>query len=136
MATTTPTAAPTAAPSTEAASPTAPALPQPPVKLGDIVLVRLDANVLRPLIVSSVDRYTPPVATGEAPKPAQWRVSGLICCCPEDHTTPGLRGNLGRDHHDPMRIHGQPGRYQPYAFGEMLQGGRGIGQWVVKGAPK
>ena len=95
--------------------------------IGDIVLVRLDADCVRPLIVSEAGI----VACGPSSAPVEeFRINGTICCEPSDHTTPAFR-TLGSTT-DPMRIHGRPERTLSVAYGEYLREGRGIGEWQTR----
>lgn len=153
--TTTPPGAGTPAPSTEP-GPTAPTAPArrpgtSPIKveggqlvrvalvtLGETVLVKLDENVRRPMIVTATaeipiyDRVNATVENPQAaPTTVEFRASGTIFCEPEDHTTPGLRGQ-GERPNDPARIHGRPDRYHPIVYGEALRPGTGIGEWIKR----
>jgi hypothetical protein len=108
------------------------------VALGEIVLVKLDETIRRPMIVSSVltvpiyDRINATVENPRAePVRHELRISGTIFCEPEDHTLPGLRGTI-ETVHDPGRIHGRPDRYHTIVYGEALKPGPGIGEWVTR----
>lgn len=103
--------------------------------VGDILLVRVDQTVLRPLIVASVDRVpvferqNPTVDNPtNAPMRMEWRVSGLIIAMPEDHQSPAFRGAIDKVG-DPARITGRPDRSYPFGSAEYLAPGHEIGQW-------
>lgn len=101
--------------------------------IGDIVLVLLDPGVRRPLIITRAglitlyDRQTP---TADQKTWEEFRVSGTLCCEPEDHTSTAHR-TLGSTS-DPARIHGRADRHVPVCYGEHLAPGPGIGQWIPK----
>lgn len=118
--TTTPPAAGMAGPSTSL-----PAAPR--LKVGDIALVALDATVSRPLLISAVAQVQilPTVFAPEGPR--EWRVSGVLFCQPEDHSTLALRGASDRAG-DPARFHGRPDRLTPYVYAECLRLGTGLGE--------
>lgn len=128
---TTPPAAGSPAPSTRPAGSTPPVV----IAAGDVVLVRLDESVRRPMIVTAVvravihERATPTVAEASH---EELRVSGTIFCDPEDHSTPAIRST--GTHGDPARIHGRPDRFTPFVYGECLKPGMGIGEWIKKPA--
>lgn len=97
--------------------------------LGDIVLVRLDQGIRRPLVVSAVAEVE--LFDSELDRTAarrEVRVSGTLHCEPEDHTTPAFRGTFDQLK-DPARIFGRPDRHLPVAYGSALAEGDGIGQW-------
>jgi len=119
--TTTPTAEAPQGPSTEGRRATetrrAGIRDVPQVAVGDIVLVLIDQGVRRPLLVTAVS--------------SSGRVSGTICCEPEDHTRPAFRGWApGGD--DPARISGRPDRLLPLAYGDGLAEGAQVGQWIPR----
>ena len=127
--TTIPTPAATAARSTRPAAP--PRSAAPLAMPGDLVMVRLDQEIQRPLQITSaeivlVGRSTP---SSEPPR-KEWRVSGVLFCEPDDHSTPAFRSLGTQD--DPARIHGRPDRHLPIAYGEYLAYGSGIGQWLPR----
>jgi len=108
------------------------------ITLGDVVLVKLDEGVRRPMIVSVVAQlpiYDRIHATVENPTAAstgkELRLSGTIFCEPEDQTLPALRSGVDRPN-DPARIHGRPDRYHPIVYGEALRPGSGIGEWITR----
>lgn len=102
------------------------------VEVGDLVLVRIDEGIRRPLLVTAVatldipERSTPTVAEASSPS---FRVSGTIFCEPEDHTRPAFRG-WAAGGADPARITGRPDRLLPLGYGEHLVEGVGVGQWI------
>lgn len=104
-------------PSTEGWAPVAP-------QIGVIVLVRIDVETVRPLIVTAAEYQ----AVALHPVQMEWRVSGLICCEPDDHTRAAFRGG-GEILRDPARITGHPDRLLPLGRGESLREGDGIAQW-------
>lgn len=108
--TTIPTAAPSEAPSTERAG-----RPAPPPRVGDVVLVRLSAEIERPLMVTFVSR------------PEGVRICGTLHCEPEDHRTDAFCGAhpLG----DMAQIYGRPTVHTPVVYAFMLQEGNGIREW-------
>lgn len=118
---TTPTLEDKAAPSTEP-----PAAPR--VVLGDTVLVRVDTDLWRPLLISSVTRlnFLKPGDNGQPV--AEWRINGTIFCEPDDYMRGVFRGMLDRSG-DPARIEGRPSRVNPIAYGQHLGEGDGLGQW-------
>lgn len=124
-ASTTQTDAPSAAPSTEAAAPAPAPRPRPaPIRvvIGDIVLLKLAPNIIRPMQVTARDLWRKDDKTDP-----ELRINGTIFCEPEDHTTPAFRSLMQAG--DPARIHGRPERTHPVAYGEMLRRGTGIGEW-------
>ena len=126
-ATTTPTAGPLAGPSTKAAAPSPvakPAMGAGPA-IGEIVLVKLAPNVLRPMIVSGRELWRKDDHTDP-----ELRLSGTICCEPEDHTCPAFRQSPSGA--DPARFHGRPERIHPTAYAEGLGRGLEIGQWITR----
>ena len=85
-----------------------------PVQNGDTVLVCIDAELWRPLIVSRL-----------------WpgnRLSGTLCCEPDDYTRGVFRGAIDR-REAPARIEGRPSTMVPVAYGRQLAEGLGLGQW-------
>lgn len=140
--TTTPTAGAAPAPSTRPAGQT-PLHAQegkiaPRVRIGDTVLVHIDVNLQRPLIVSQAAMVAIParinVTAGEdptAPLKTEFRVSGTIFAEPEDHTRPGFRG-WAAGGADPARISGRPDRLLPLGYGECLAFGTAVGQWTTR----
>ena len=101
--------------------------PRTKPRIGDIVLVRLDPETVRPLIVTVSDYY----GVLSNPVCMEWRVSGTICCEPEDHSRAAFRGG-GELLKDPARIHGHPDRLLPLGYGELLREGDGIAQWRIR----
>lgn len=100
------------------------------VELGDIVLLKLDEAVRRPLLVTwigPVDISSPSAQTPQI----ETRISGTLFCQPEDHSTPALR-TLGQLSHDPARIHGRPDRLLPQCYAECVREGVGVGEWITK----
>lgn len=124
---TTPTPAAPAGPSTE--QPAAPQPAAPPATLGETVLVRVDTDLFRPLLVSSVTRlnYLKP-GSAASESITEWRINGTIFCEPDDYMRGVFRGMLDRAG-DPARIEGRPSRVNPIAYGQHLAEGDGIGQW-------
>lgn len=121
---TTPPAAAPAGPSTKAETP----------RMGDLVLVRLDRDLVRPMLVTSAVfvpvgvRTTPTVENPTGlPGAVERRLSGVLFCEPDDHTAQVFRtvGVAG----DPARVHGRPDRQLPIAYGEYLRCGTAVGQW-------
>jgi hypothetical protein len=106
-----------------------------PVQIGDIVLVKLGDDIRRPLLVTHTEtvtiglRDTP--TTAPTPTQQEFRVSGVLCCEPEDHVLPALRGACDRAG-DPARITGRPDRQMPFAYAAWLAEGTGIGQWIPR----
>jgi hypothetical protein len=89
-------------------------------QIGDVLLVLVDIDILRPLTVTATGQAS--VQEGAPPQPV---VNGVITCEPEDHTRPALRGwSAGLS-----RITGRPDRQSPFAYGEFLTQGTGWGQW-------
>lgn len=82
------------------------------VQIGDVVLVRVDLQQFRPLLIAEVH--------------PDGSVSGAIICNADDHTRPAFRG---WESGDGARIHGRPDRLLPLAFGELLHEGPALGQW-------
>lgn len=127
---TTPTAGDTPGPSIEAPPPSG-RLPQ----VGETVLVKVDLEVVRPLLVTAVTRLQQPLpgaAPGDrVPVRTTVRVSGTIFCDPEDHTRPAFRGTLDTVA-DPAHISGRPDRLLPLGYGELLLEGRAVGQWQFR----
>lgn len=129
--TTTPTVVARPAPSTSF-----PRTP-PNVRVGDVVLVTLEAGVRRPMLVTSTqvvplyDRFTPTPdndPTSSRHTRVGFRVSGTIFCEPDDHTRPAFRGWTAGGA-DPARLHGRPDRLLPLGYGELLACGDAVGQW-------
>lgn len=87
----------------------------PHVQVGDIVLVKVDEQVRRPLLVSAAH--------------PDGSVSGSIFCEPEDHTRPAFRG---WESGDGARITGRPDRLLALGYGELLQPGSKLGQWIPR----
>ena len=116
--TTIPTGERSGAPSTEpAALPKAViARPGSKVSIGDTLLVKLDENIRRPLIVTKVK---------------DGRVCGTLFCEPDDRTTPAIR-TLGQGSSDPARIVGSPDRHATTVYAEHLQEGMGLGEWITR----
>lgn len=108
--TTTPTPAVREAPSTDAHA-ERPWVP----RMGDVVLVAVDDQIYRPLIVV--------VAHPDG------SVSGPICCEAGDYMRPAFRG---WESGDGARVTGHPTRVQPFGYGELLTPGRGIGRWTPR----
>lgn len=80
------------------------------IGVGETVLVRVDADQWRPMIVSQVNPGT---------------LNGTIFCEPEDYTLPLFRNwSQGES-----RVWGRPERLNPFAYAEALLHGTGIGQW-------
>lgn len=99
------------------------------MEVGDTVLVKLDDQTRRPLIVTRVGLVN--VAPPMQPERLEPRVSGLICCEPDDHTSMAVR-TLGQGSTDPARITGRPDRLLPLCYGEYLREGSGIGEWTTR----
>lgn len=103
--------------------------------VGDIVLVRLDHEVQRPMIITYAGTYDvnqPPTPQADALAPQlEYRLSGIVFCEPEDHARTLFRGWISGPI-DPARIHGRPDRLAPFGYGEYLKEGTGIGQWSVR----
>lgn len=116
--TSTPTAADMAAPSTSAA-PVAGSPSKAPyrVGVGDVVLVRIDVEIRRPLVVAAVH--------------PDGSVSGALICAADDHLREVFRG---WESHDGARIVGRPQRNNPLAYGELLHAGTGLGEWLPRPA--
>lgn len=140
--TTTPTAAGRPAPSTRPAgrSPLRASNGRievtPAVRIGSIVLVRIDTDCVRPLLITRAERVdvyarTTPLTPAEAPQ-REYRVCGTIFAEPDDHTRPGFRG-WAAGGADPAKITGRPDRLLPLGYGEWLAPGAGIGQWQLIG---
>lgn len=133
---TTPPAAAPATPSTKMSATPMSATPYH-VEVGDTVLVKIDQEVRRPMIVSTVElievglRDTPTAAAQDSRR--ELRVSGTIFADPLDHTAPAFRGAVDRQG-DPARITGRPDRMLSQGYGEHLAPGMGIGQWIPKPA--
>lgn len=108
---TTPTPGGTVAPSTDDLR-SADALASP-VSIGQVVLVRIDDQIWRPLIVAAVH--------------PDGSISGPLMCEAGDHTRPAFRA---WESHDGARISGRPDRHLPIGYGELLQPGMGLGQWM------
>lgn len=133
-ASSTPLIAPPAPPSTSQ-----PAALQPPgvqsrrhpaIEVGDIVLLKLDEHVRRPLLVTwigPVDTAAPDSHTSHF----ETRVSGTLFCQPDDHSTVALR-TLGQISQDPARIVGRPDRLLPQCYAECVREGMEVGEWVTK----
>ena len=114
---------------------TKPAVQAPPLvsplktlKIGDTVLVRLDLEVWRPLIISWIGEA--PIYDGQLSTKllrTEYRVSGALICEPDDHTSHAFRHffPLG----DPGRITGRPDRHTPFAYAECLAEGDGVAHW-------
>jgi hypothetical protein len=118
------TDAPSAAPSTR------PAPRHVPIEVGDIVLLKLDESIRRPLLVSWVGQVD--VALPSAREPHyEPRVSGTLFCQPDDHATPAIR-TLGEGSPDPARITGRPDRLLPQCYAEYVREGMGIGEWIAR----
>lgn len=96
--------------------------------VGETVLVTVDANAVRPMIVSSLTRVQIGLAKDA---PMELRVSGTIFADPGDHNTPAFRG-WSMSTADPARIHGRPDRLLTVGYGEHLAYGLGIGQWSFR----
>lgn len=121
ISTTTPVGGASAGPSTRG---------QLRAELGDIVLVRLDATILRPMLVTAT--ATVDVAPPLAREPQlEFRINGTLFCEPEDHTTAAVR-TLGQSGTDPARLIGRPDRLLPLCYGEYLKAGSEIGQWTKR----
>lgn len=88
--------------------------------VGEVVLVTVDLGVRRPLIVSALQT----MGTTD-------RVSGTLCCEPDDYARPIFRGALDRQA-DPARIEGRPSRTCPVAYGHLLTPGTAVGQWEYR----
>lgn len=102
---------------------------QSQVLIGDLVLVKLDEHIRRPLLVSSVHQINvaPPMQEARL----ETRISGTLFCEPEDHSTPAIR-SLGQGTPDPARITGRPDRHQTGCYAEHLKEGMGLGEWVTR----
>lgn len=104
------------------------------VQVGDIVLVRVEEGVYRPLLVTVTgmvtvhDRATPTV---EPHSREVFRISGTIFCEPDDHARPLFRGWTAGGT-DPARVTGRPDRLLTLAYGEYLVEGPGVGQWMTR----
>lgn len=101
---TTPTPGASVAPSTK-----------PGVQVGDVVLVRLDPETWRPLLVACVH--------------PDGSVSGGLTCADGDHERVGLRGWERGD----AQIQGRPSWHVPIAYGRHLLPGERIGEWRPRG---
>lgn len=95
--TTTPTRGGTAAPSTKT----------PPL-VGQVVLVTIDTNLVRPMLITDVYPQG---------------ISGTLFCEPDDTSRPAFRGCPG--------ITGIPTRLQPFARADRISPGTGIGEWCI-----
>ncbi len=100
------------------------------ITVGDIVLVRLDLAVERPMIVTRIGLETIYPRLHDVGQ-TELRASGVVFCEPEDHNTPAVRG-LTAVQGDPARFTGRPERYNPVIYAESLAGGPGLGQWRAK----
>jgi hypothetical protein len=98
------------------------------VEVGDIVLLKLDEHIRRPLLVTQVGQVN--IASPMQPEKLEIRVSGTIFCAPDDHTSLAVR-TLGQGSHDPARIIGRPDRLLPLCYAEYVSEGVGIGQWIT-----
>lgn len=131
MDSTTRTAADTPGPSTKGGGAGPPqGSPGSRVELGDIVLVKLDEGVRRPMMISALETVEVGGVMAQAGR-RELRVSGTIFAEPEDHSTPAFRGLSDRAD-DPARIIGRPDRHFPLGYGAYLAEGMGIGQWITR----
>lgn len=103
----------------------APSTRPPAVAIGDVVLVRVDEGLRRPMIVT----FAGLVSGGSTKK--EFRLSGTLCCEPDDYSRPIFRGAFDRTT-DPARFHGRPSKVCPVAYGEFLAEGSGLGQWITR----
>lgn len=106
----TPTPEDKAGPSTKDAG-----APPPAMRVGHVVLVRIDDLIWRPLIIAVVH--------------PDGSVSGPIACEAGDHTRPGFRG---WESGDGARISGHPTRVSPFGYGELLKFGDRLGYWIPR----
>lgn len=126
MATTDPAATPSTNPVVAATAwPTATR-----IRVSDLVLVKLDTDIIRPMLVTWVGRVRVGRPLVDQEQRTEVRVSGTIFCEPDDHLTSALRGFGAPD--DPARFHGRPERYHTTIYGEQLAYGTSIGQWVPR----
>lgn len=95
------------------------------VQIGDLVLVRVDEGLRRPMIVT----FAGSVAAGGLKR--EFRLSGTLFCEPDDYSRPIFRGAFDRTA-DPARFHGRPSRTCSVAYAEFLAEGSGMGQWITK----
>jgi len=116
------TDAPSAAPSTNLRR-------QPVVEVGDTVLVKLEEGVRRPLLITRIGPVN--IAPPMQPEVHESRVSGILFCEPDDHSTIAVR-TLGQGSRDPARITGRPDRHLPLCYAEDLREGMGIGEWIAR----
>lgn len=122
---TTPTLGGTAAPSTKPA-----ALGRQPA-VGDLVLVKVDESIRRPMLITACGSVLVFDRPSDASGRQEFRVSGTIFCEPDDHARPAFRGALDRQG-DPAAISGRPDRMLPLGYGQSLAYGTGLGQWIPK----
>lgn len=88
------------------------------VRVGDTVLIHMEDDTTRPMIVSAV---------GLLHKGGKGlRLSGAIFCLPGDRLT----ALDGRD--DPAQVYGQTSLHNVVLYGSLLKEGSGPGQWVTR----
>lgn len=85
------------------------------VQQGDCVLVKIDEAIRRPMMVAALH--------------PDGSVSGTIFCEADDHTRPAFRGWSDQSG---ARITGRPDRLLPQGYGELLQPGPLLGQWIPR----
>jgi hypothetical protein len=91
------------------------------VTVGDTVLIHMEDNTTRPMIVSGVG-----LLHKGGKGVTSLRLSGAIFCLPGDRLT-----TLdGRD--DPAQVYGQTSLHQVVLYGSMLKEGSGPGQWATR----
>jgi hypothetical protein len=101
------------------------------VDIGDTVLVQIDADVRRPMILTKVGLVEIFTRPSDTQSRTEFRVSGILFCEPDDHTCAAFRGGIDRVG-DPAAISGRPDRVLPVGYGEALSYGTELGQWIPR----